>query len=94
MLHSPYKFQPFPSEIQVSWVIWHRYWLISKLAISLLLSIADIFIFIHEKYHVNLHWHWEKVAPVPTISVIWDVEGFRAKVIYQSHKSYHSNSFP
>lgn len=75
--HLP-KFQILPSEIQVSWVIWHSYWLISKLAISLLFSIADIFMFIHKKYHVNLHWHWEKVASVPTISVIWDVEGFRA----------------
>lgn len=49
-----------------------------QVAISLLFSIADIFMFIHKKYHVNLHWHWEKVASVPTISVIWDVEGFRA----------------
>lgn len=64
-------------------------------------SIADIFMFIHEKYHVNLHWHREEVAAVPTLSVIWDVEGFRAiinclilsKEMYQNHKSYLSNAF-
>lgn len=107
MFSSEYCIQHYPnfrhsfSEIQASWVIWHSYWLNSKLAISLLFRIADIFMLIHEKYHVNLHWHWEKMVVVPTVSVIWITEEFKAiinslilnKVMYQSNKSYLSNAF-